>query len=214
MLSCGMYNFNIHTSCYLALRRDTILRVMPFWKKKTEATVDRQRQVDLGYVARQLGEGDLSFIEGCALDSSIALTLHNISLVEPRAAHAEAGIREKIARGLYFYVAQPQVGPAEELAEVDRGDVTVTVDGIIFAGKFRHIGIGFGAVESISHSQNGIAISTRNGAQRICFEGADRVVILLRVHDREYRQPLSGKLLRLLVEAVIKISFADERGGP
>jgi hypothetical protein len=187
---------------------------MPFWKKKAQATVDRQRQVDLGYVTRQLGEGDLSHIEGCALDSSIALTLHNISLVEPRAAHAEAGIKEKIAKGLYFYVAQQAAEPVEELAEVDRGSVTITVDGVVFAGSTRHIGIGFGAVESISHSQNGIAIVTRNGSQRICFEGADRVVIMLKVHEREYRQALSGKLLRLLLEAVIKISFAEGRGGP
>jgi hypothetical protein len=185
---------------------------MPFWKKKAEATVDRQRQVDLGYVVRRLGEGDLSFIEGCNLDSSISLTLHNISLVEPRAAHPEAGIKEKIAKGLYFYVSQQAAEPVLELAEVDRGALTITVDGIVFAGSTRHIGIGFGAVESISHSQNGIAIVTRNNSQKICFEGADREVIMLKVHEREYRQALSGKLLRLLVEAAIKISFAIGRG--
>jgi hypothetical protein len=32
------------------------------------------------------------------------------------------------------------------------------------------------------------------------------------VQDREYSQHLSGKLMRLLLEAVIKISF-DGRGG-
>ena len=187
---------------------------MPFWKKKAAATVDRQRQVDLSYVIRRLGEGDLSFIEVCNLDSSISLTLHNISLVEPRAAHPEAGIKEKIARGLYFYVSQQTAEPVQEL-EVDRGALTITVDGIVFAGSTRHIGIGFGAIESISHSQNGIAIVARNSLQKICFEGADREVIVLKVHEREYKQALSGKLLRLVVEAVIKISFASEgRGGP
>lgn len=186
---------------------------MPFWKKKAGATVDRQRQVDLGYVARQLEQGDLSLIEGCSLDSSIALTLHNISLMEPGVARAEGGLKEKIAKGLYFYVAQPQAPePAEELVEADRGTMTVTVDGIVFAGKSRHIGLGFGAVESMGYTEKGISISTRNGSQRIHFEGADRVVVPLKVQERAYSQPLSGKLLRLLVEAVIKISF--EGRGP
>lgn len=183
---------------------------MPFGlgRRKAQSTVDRQRQVDLWYVTRQLAEGDLSLISGCSADGSIALTLHNISLVEPRAARVEGGIREKIARGLYFYVAQQQAAePVEELVELDRGTMTITVDGVAFAGKSRHIGIGFGAIESISHSQNGMSIATRNGAQRIRFEGANRVIIPLKVHDREYSQPLSGKLMRLLLEAVIKISF-------
>lgn len=164
-------------------------------------------------MARQLAEGDLSLVAGCSADSSIALTLHNISLVELRAARVEGGIKEKIARGLYFYVAQQQTAePVEELVELDRGIMTITVDGITFAGKFRHIGVGFGAIESISHSQNGMSITTRSGAQSIRFEGADRVIIPLKVHDREYSHPLSGKLMRLLLEAVIKISF-EGRGG-
>jgi hypothetical protein len=190
---------------------------MPFGlgRRKAQPTVDRQRQVDLGYVASRLAEGDLSLVAGCSTDSSVTLTLHNISLVESRVARADGGgIREKIARGLYFYVTQPQSAePVEELVELDRGTVTITIEGIAFAGKSRHIGVGFGAIESISHSQNGMAISTRNGAQRIHFEGADRVIIPLKVHDREYSQHLSGKLMRLLLEAVIKISFDDGRAG-
>jgi hypothetical protein len=184
---------------------------MPFglWKKKAQPTVDRQRQVDVGYATRRLAQGDLSLVSGCNADRSVVLTLHNISLMEPRLAQAvEGGIRGKIARGLYFYVAQPQVAePVEELVEVDRGTMTVTVDGLVFAGKSRHIKIGFSAIESIGHTQNGIKIVTRNGAQTLHFEGADKVVIPLKVQDRAYSQPLSGKLMRLVVEAVIRISF-------
>ena len=188
--------------------------VMRFWRKKAQATsltVDRQRQVDIGYVARQLGEGDLSFIKGCSTDSSVRLILNDISLMAPRQTHtiSDSGIREKIAKGLYsFYIAQQQ---AEEyvqvLDEVDRGTMTITVEGIMFAGKSRHVGLGFSVIESISHGRNGIAIMTRNGAQGLHFEGAERVTIPLKVQDRAYSQPLSGKLMRLLLEAVIRISF-------
>lgn len=189
---------------------------MPFGlgRKKAQPTVDRQRQVDLSYVATQLGEGSLSFIHGCDSDiTNASVSLQNISLMEPEgaASHADgSGIKEKLARGLYFYVAQPYISePYEELAEVDRGTVTINVDGIVFAGKSRHLGVGFGAIESISHSQNGIAIVTRNGAQKICFEGANRVVFAIKVQDRIYNVSLSGKLMRLIVEGMIKISFSS-----
>jgi hypothetical protein len=183
---------------------------MPFglWRKKAQVTVDRQRQVDVGYVTRQLEQGDLSFIVGCNLDSSIVLTFQDISLMEVRLAQAEGGIKEKIAKGLYFYVAQPQSAePVEELTEVDRGIMTISAAGIVFASKSRHIGLGFGALESISYTENGIAITTTNGTRKLHFEGVERVTIPLKVQDRTYSQPLSGKLMRLLVEAVIKISF-------
>lgn len=180
---------------------------MPFWRKKAQVTVDRQRQVDLGYAIRQLAEGDLSLIASCSNDSSVALTLNDISILEPRRAHADSRMKEKLARRLYFYVEQPKSVPSEELVEVDRGTLTIAIKGIEFAGKLRHIRAGFGAIESISHSQNGIAIVMRNGAQRLWFEGADRVTIPLKVQDREYSQPMSGKLMRLVVEAIIRISF-------
>ncbi len=187
---------------------------MPFglWKKKARPTADRQRQVDMGYAVKKLEQGDLSLVEGSSVNGSIVLTMNDISLMEPRTARAvEGGIRGRIARGLYFYVAQPQSPePAEELAEVDRGTITITVEGLVFAGKSRHVGVGFGAIESISHSQNGITIVAKNSTQKLHFEGADRVVISLKVQDRVYSQPLNGKLIRLLVEAVIRVSFGAE----
>jgi hypothetical protein len=184
---------------------------MPFSlrKKKAEPTLDRQRQVDVGYVVKRLEQGDLSLISGCAVDRSVVLTLQNISLMESTTAQTlEIGIRGRIARGLYFHVAQQQAPePVEELAEVDRGTITVKVDELVFAGKSRQIKLSFAAIESIGHTQNGIEIVTRNGVQRVHFEGANRVVISLKVKDRTYGQRLSGKLMRLLVEAVIGISF-------
>src|SRR5687768_3243898 len=122
---------------------------MPFglWKKKAQVTVDRQRQVDIGYATRQLEQGDLSFVIGIDPESFV-LSLDNISLLEPRLAQTvQGGIKGRIARGLYFYVAQPSPEPVEELSEIDRGTMTISVDGIAFAGKTRHIGIGIGAIE-------------------------------------------------------------------
>jgi hypothetical protein len=187
---------------------------MPFglWNRKVQATVDRQRQVDVGYAVRRLGQGDLTLFAG-NVGMDIALTLRNISLMEPRASHkaVEGGIRGRIARGLYFYVPQQAAAPEQELAEVDRGTITITVEGLVFAGKSRHIGVGFGAVESMGHTQNGMTIVAKNGSVKLHFEGADRVIIPLKVQDRSYSQPLSGKMMRLLVEAVIKISLEGTR---
>lgn len=159
--------------------------------------------MDIGYAARRLEQGDLSPVAGIDPES-FALSLDNVSLLEPRLAKAvEGGIKGRIARGLYFYVAQPP-GPAEELAEIERGIMTIGVDGIAFAGKTRRIGVGFGAIESIAHTQNGITIAAR--AQRLHF-GAGGAAVTLKVQDRTYSQPLFGRLLRLLVEAMIKASL-------
>jgi hypothetical protein len=104
--------------------------------KKVQATVDRQRQVDIGYATKRLEQGDLSLVAGL-VDRSITLTLRNISLMEPRLAHraVEGGIRGRIARGLYyFYVPQQQSPePMQELVEVDRGTITIAVEGQGFA---------------------------------------------------------------------------------
>jgi hypothetical protein len=184
---------------------------MPFglWKKKAEPTVDRQRQVDVGYAVRRLEQGDLSLVAGCRIGRSVVFTMHNISLMEPRRSQAvEGGIRCRIARGQYFQVAQPKASePLEELAEADRGMISISVDGLAFTGKSRRIKLGFGAIESMCYTQNGIEIVTKNGSQSLHFEGADRIAIPLKVQDRTYSQPLTGKLMRLLVEAVIRISF-------
>jgi hypothetical protein len=174
-----------------------------FWNKKVQTTVDRQKQVDIGYVTRRLEKGDLSFIVG--LDQDRPFFLNDILLLEPGIVRAEGGIKGRIARGLYFYMSQPQSpGPAEELAGVDRGTLTITDEGIAFAGKTRRIGVGFGAIESISHGQNRITIVART-AHRLHFGSGG--TITLKVQDRKYDEPLSGTFLRLIVEAAMKASI-------
>lgn len=191
-------------------QEDTLCKRMPFglWKKKVQVTVDRQvdrqRQVDIGYATRQLENGDLSLVAGINSES-FTISLDNISLLEPAFGQTvQGGKKGRIAKGLYFYVAQPQSPePFEELIEIDMGTMTIAADGIVFAGRTRHIGIGFGAIESIGHGQNGISIDART--QKLHF-GAGNATLHLKVQDRTYSLPLSGRLLRLLVEAVIKAS--------
>lgn len=178
---------------------------MPFgWNKKVQVTVDRQRQVDMGYATRRLEQGDLSLI---GVDRGGPVFLDGIALLEPRIARAvEGGLRGRIARGLYFYVPQPQTTePAEELVEVDRGTLTIADEGIAFAGKTRRIGVGFGAIESMSHSQKGMTIVAKT-MHRMHF-GSGGTVVTFKVQDRIYKEQLSGTLLRLLVEAVMKASL-------
>lgn len=182
---------------------------MPFglWNRKVQVTVDRQRQVDIGYATRRLEQGDLSFISG--IDQDGPVFLNDILLLEPGIARAEGGIKGRIARGLYFYVPQPQSPePVEELAEVDRGTLTITNEGIAFAGKTRRIGVGFGAIESISHSRDGITIIAKT-AHRLHF-GSGGTAITIKVQDRTYRESLSGTLLRLVIEAVMKASLGGD----
>jgi hypothetical protein len=178
---------------------------MPFgiWNRKVRVTVDRQKQVDVGYARKRLEQGDLSLVTG--IEGGVVL--NDAFLLEPRTVHRTVGgMKGRIARGLYFYTPQPQsTEPVEELAEVDRGTMTINNDGVAFSGKTRRIGVGFGAVESIGHGRDWIAIHAKN-SNRLHF-GVGEDTITLKVQDRIYREPLSGTLLRLLVEGVMKASL-------
>lgn len=179
---------------------------MPFgiWNKRVQVTVDRQKQVDIGYARRRLEQGDLSFIAG----TEHKVVLNDISLQEPKMAQRtlEGGIKGRIARRLYFYAPQSQSPePVEELTEIDRGTMTINNEGIVFSGKIRRIGLGFGAIESIGHSRDAIAILAKN-SQRLHF-GVGEDIVHLKVQERMYNEPLSGTFLRLLVEAMMKISL-------
>jgi hypothetical protein len=189
---------------------------MPFGlrKKKAQVTVDRQRQVDICYATRQLEQGNLSLVAVSDPDKPIVLSFQNMSLAEPRLAQGtfEGGIKEKIAKGLYFYVGQAQdPGLVEELVQLDVGTMTITSDGIAFVGKSKHISVDFGDIDSMGHTNNGITISARTHLQRLRFEGADKVVVPLKVQDRMYNQRLSGSLMRILLEAVMKTSLDRRR---
>jgi hypothetical protein len=181
---------------------------MPFgmWNKKVQVTVDRQKQVDLGYAIRLLEQGDTSPMARIEHD----VVFNDISFLEPRLAKRTVAnaIRERIARGLYFYVPEPQSPELiEELDEVDRGTMTINADGIAFAGKTRRIAVGFGAVESIGHTREGITVLAKN-SHRLYFGVLGRNnTVTFKVQDRVYEEPLSGTLLRLLVEALMKVSL-------
>jgi hypothetical protein len=189
---------------------------MPFGlrKKKAQVTVDRQRQVDVCYAIKQIGMGNLSFIEGHDPAKPIILSFQNMSLTEPRLIQgtAESSIKNKISKGLYFYVGQAQEpSPTEELVQIDNGTTTIAPYGIIFAGKSKRISVNFDDIDTIGHTNNGITISSRSQLERLRLEGADRTTVPLKVQDRTYRQTLSGKLMRILIEAAMKTSL-ERRG--
>lgn len=189
---------------------------MPFGlrKKKAQVTVDRQRQVDICYATRQLEQGNLSFVVVSNPDMPIVFSFQNISLAEPRMAQGtlEGGIKERIAKGLYFYVGQAQdTELTEELVQLDTGTMTINSDGIAFVGKSKHISVDFGDIDSIGYTNNGITISARTHLKRLRFEGADKVEVPLKVQDRMYSQHLSGRLMQVLLEAVMKTSLERRR---
>ena len=189
---------------------------MPFGlkKKKAQVTVDRQRQVDIGYAIKQIETGDLSFIEGYDPSRPIILSFQNMLLSESRLMQgtAESGIKNKISKGLYFYVGQAQEPETrQEIVKIDVGNMTISSYGVSFAGKSKHISINFDDIDSIGHTNTGITISSRSQLERLRLEGADKATVSLKVQDRTYRQALSGKLMRILIEAAMKTSL-ERRG--
>ena len=136
------------------------------------------------------------------------VVLNDIPLLEPKLVQraVDGGIKDRIVRGLYFYVPEPQSPePVEELVEADRGTMTINAEGILFASKTRRIAVGFGAVESIGHTRDWITVLAKN-SHRV-YLGAGKNTVTLKVQDRMYRELISGTLMRLLIEAIMKVSL-------
>lgn len=185
---------------------------MPFGFRhnRVQVTVDRQRQVDIGYALRRLEEGDLAPVLG--IERGGPIFLNDVSFLEPRMVQkkVEGGLKGRASKGLSFHVPQGHSAEAvEQLAEVDRGTMTLNADGMAFAGRSKRVGVRFDAIKSINHSPHSITIIAKN-LQRLHF-GGSRAVVALKVQDRMYREHLSGTLLRLLVEAVMKASLEWRR---
>ena len=81
--------------------------------------------------------------------------------------------------------------------------MTIAGDGIAFTGQTEKINTSFDNIEATDYVQNKIMIATKTPAQRLFFDGVERTTVPLKVQDRVYRQPLSGKVVQLVIKAMM-----------
>lgn len=103
--------------------------------------------------------------------------------------------RIKIAKGIYWRAGQysGRTESTEELKEIDRGDLILTTDRIIFSGRKKNVSTRFSRVAGIVRHRNGLELHREN-AKAIFFScDADHVdaiaVYMARIMDGERPVP-------------------------
>jgi len=130
--------------------------------------------------------------------------LPNITLLEPRkiTTGGYGGPSIRVAKGMYIRLGGFRAQSHEEVKEIDKGVLTLTSRRLIFSGSKRAYEISLRKILSVEPYSDGIAIR-RSGKQKTeYFVGTDKVMLDIQVGERRYREPLSGIVLKLLIEGL------------
>jgi len=170
----------------------------------------KQREADIEGWLVQLREGDISpmmdFGGGSPIllkrKEELILALPNITLIEPRAVRRGGGGSVRVAKGLYLRTFEAE--SHDELRELDRGTLSLTNKRLVFSGAKRVADISLGKVISVEPYKDSIAVR-RSGRQRAqYFTGLDQARVRIAIEDRVYEEPLSGLILKYMIEGLVK----------
>ncbi len=138
------------------------------------------------------------------------LFLSDVALWEPRAVRqtrgAYGGPTFRVAKGVSFKVGsfQSRSESHEELRTIDQGILTLTNKRLVFTGTKRTTNIDLRKVISIEPYKDGIASQRENKQKTEYFIGINRTSLNITVNGRKYAIPVSGVVLKCIIEGLIK----------
>lgn len=138
------------------------------------------------------------------------LFLSDVALWEPRAVRqtkgAYGGPTFRIAKGVSFKVGsfQSHSESHEELRTIDQGILTLTNKRLVFTGTKRTTNIDLRKIISIEPYKDGIASQRENKQKTEYFIGVNRTSLNITVNGRKYVIPVSGVVLKCIIEGLIK----------
>ncbi len=143
-------------------------------------------------------------------DERALLFLSDVALWEPRAVRqtrgAYGGPTFRVAKGVSFKVGsfQSRSESHEELKTIDQGMLTLTNKRLVFTGTKRTTNIDLRKLISIEPYKDGIASQRENKQKTEYFIGINRTNLNITVSGRGYTIPVSGIVLKCIVEGLIK----------
>lgn len=138
------------------------------------------------------------------------LVLEGVSFWEPRAVRRTTGayggptVRVSKNVSLRLGGVQARSESQEELKEIDRGVLVLTNRRMIFAGSKRTINIDLRKILSIDAYRDGIASRRENKQKTEYFLNTDRSGISITVDGRTYDVPVTGPVLKTVIEGMIR----------
>ncbi|MCZ3365147.1 MULTISPECIES: zinc-ribbon domain-containing protein [Methanobacterium] len=134
----------------------------------------------------------------------------DIALWEPRVVRqtrgSYGGQTFRAAKGISFKVGNfsSHSESHEELRTVDQGMLTLTNKRLVFTGSKRTNNIDLRKIISIEPYRDGIASRRENKQKTEYFIGINRVNINISSNGHEYAIPVSGIVLKCIIEGLIK----------
>lgn len=195
---------------------------MPFglWtkKKKIDQVYEAQKQADLNYVISQLEHGNLRPLLGyepnlSANNEVILFKLNNVSLEEARAQHRAqyVTVRMRIVSGLWVNPGQMQSESVDRLAEIDRGTLVITNKRLFLDGIKKSTIINLSQILTFRGFATGIVITKIGKEKKMYFKGLDQTIVPIRVQNRSYDQPLSGNVIELVIDHLMRLQATKDR---
>jgi DNA-directed RNA polymerase subunit M/transcription elongation factor TFIIS len=138
------------------------------------------------------------------------IVLSNIDLWEPRAVRqtrgAYGGPTFRIAKGVSFRVGSfaARSESHEELRTIDQGMLTLTNKRLVFTGTKRTTNIDLRKIVAIEPYSDGIASQRENKQKTEYFIGTNKTNLNVTSNGRNYTIPISGVVLKCLIEGLIK----------
>ncbi len=176
----------------------------------------KQKELDMECWMTELREGKVPIHMGSEppiilrRKENPILVLPNVVLWEPRSVRritgGYAGPTFRIAKGVYFRVGGFRaVGEShEELKQIDEGVLTLTDRRLVFSGSKRTVNIDLRKIVAVEPYRDGIGVQRADRARTQYFTGIDQVELKIRVEDREYIEPLTGLIMKYMIEGLVK----------
>jgi len=82
--------------------------------------------------------------------------------------------------------------------------LTLTDRRLVFSGSKRTVNIDLRKIVAVEPYRDGIGVQRADRARTQYFTGIDQVELKIRVEDREYIEPLTGLIMKYMIEGLVK----------
>ena len=178
----------------------------------------KQRVVDIEEWLEKLNEGTLK-INFRGVDTPVILkpdeellfAFPNVTLKEPRAVRKSsggyAGPSFRIAKGVSFRMGRfgSTSESHQEIRDIDRGILTITGERFVFSGNMKTINIDLRKIVQVDPFTDGLALHKEGREKTQYFLWNENIGRMqLTGGDRKYTEPITGLIVKCVMEGAIR----------
>lgn len=141
----------------------------------------------------------------------VLFALPGVTLKEPRAVRKStggyAGPSFRVAKGVYFRMGRfgSTSESHQEIRNIDRGVLTVTGERLVFSGGMKTINVDLRKIVQVDPFVDGLGLHKEGREKTQYFVWNEHIgTMQLAVGDRKYSEPISGMLVKCVMEGAIR----------